>query len=366
MKKNVVIFILLFLIMPLLTFAGESSDDGVAGTTMIRATCVYKNSSNYSEFDFSGISAVAGGPFASLKAYHLDNAGNSIIDYKVEDANSIIVNYNRDFGVKFAVTNHMFIVFDDNDTNEDTLDAAIKGGKFCPSTVYEIKNNDSREYMFCNGYNEELGVNTCTEVENYIKSNYSSDYTYQKQPFSSSKAISNNGQSDMSQTDVKEEYVQTENEIKDVCNEDSDKYDKEKCAELKETSSTLVDQAEDQGISEKELKTYMENLYKLEINGTEIDCSGLLGNPKNEGEPAFYLQIIFNVMKYVAIIILILFSMMDYFGAIFNHDNDAIKKATSKLIQRLLICVVLFLFPYLLEYIFTWINVYNPSTCGIR
>jgi len=102
------------------------------------------------------------------------------------------------------------------------------------------------------------------------------------------------------------------------------------------------------------------------VDPEALDCNSLLGNPDIQGQPAFYLQIVFDVMKYVAIIIVIVFSILDFTGAVASQDNDILKKSVKKLMIRLILCVVIFVLPTILEFVFTLINVYSPSTCGIN
>jgi len=71
-------------------------------------------------------------------------------------------------------------------------------------------------------------------------------------------------------------------------------------------------------------------------------------------------------MKYVAIILVIVFSILDFTGAVASQDNDILKKSVKKLMIRLILCVVIFVLPTILEFVFTLINVYSPSTCGIN
>lgn len=94
-------------------------------------------------------------------------------------------------------------------------------------------------------------------------------------------------------------------------------------------------------------------------------CESLLGDPSTEGTPAFYLNVAFNVIKYIAIIVLIVFSVMDFLSATASQDNDAVKKATTKAVKRLIYCVIIFVLPYLLNWLLTFINDQAMSTCGI-
>lgn len=97
------------------------------------------------------------------------------------------------------------------------------------------------------------------------------------------------------------------------------------------------------------------------------DCNSLLGNPKDNVKkpPAFFLQTIFNVMKYVAIIIIIVLSSLDFLTSIAAKDEEKLKKAVSKVITRLIICVAIFVLPTILQVIFTMVDIYSPSICNI-
>ena len=69
------------------------------------------------------------------------------------------------------------------------------------------------------------------------------------------------------------------------------------------------------------------------------------------GSPAYYLTFAFKIMRYAGILILLVMSAMDFVGAIAAQDNDAVKKAVSKLLIRAVLCVILFLLPLLVEFL---------------
>jgi len=107
----------------------------------------------------------------------------------------------------------------------------------------------------------------------------------------------------------------------------------------------------------------------ISLTPDSLDCVGILGRPDDDisKPPAFYLQTAFTVMKYVAIVILIVFTIMDYASAVAAQDDDAIKKATSKLVTRLIICVILFVLPTLIEFLFKILDIYgDASHCKIN
>ncbi len=105
----------------------------------------------------------------------------------------------------------------------------------------------------------------------------------------------------------------------------------------------------------------IEKPYMLDASS----CTSLLGSPSTSGTPAFYLDKAFSVLKYVAIILLIVMSMFDFITAVTAHDNDAIQKATSKTIKRLIYCVVIFFLPLLIRFVLEYLNDRAIDLCGI-
>ncbi len=96
------------------------------------------------------------------------------------------------------------------------------------------------------------------------------------------------------------------------------------------------------------------------------DCDSILGNPKTNGTPAYYLQFAFNIMKYIAIVLLLVLTIIDFTKAIASNNQDEIKKCTQKAIKRFIIAVIIFLLPIIIRFILTILGVYSPGTCGIK
>ncbi|MBE6156178.1 MAG: hypothetical protein E7161_00315 [Firmicutes bacterium] len=98
----------------------------------------------------------------------------------------------------------------------------------------------------------------------------------------------------------------------------------------------------------------------------EQSCESLLGNPQTNGTPAYYLQFVLNLIKYAAIILLVVLSIFDFVGAVSSHDQEILSKCVKKVGFRLIWCVAIFFIPTILNYIFTFVEIYSPSTCGIK
>lgn len=99
-----------------------------------------------------------------------------------------------------------------------------------------------------------------------------------------------------------------------------------------------------------EQKISFNNMNGININymdGDEIgsvDCSGIF-TPEA-------IEIIREILGYFMVlgpIVLILMGTIDMGGAVISQDNDALKKATGKLVKRALATVGLFLVPFLIR-----------------
>ncbi len=79
-------------------------------------------------------------------------------------------------------------------------------------------------------------------------------------------------------------------------------------------------------------------------------CKNLFGKPDTPGTPAYYFVIAFKVIRFVAIILLIVLSVMDMVGAVASQDQDSVKKAGNKILKRFMLCIVIFLLPEIINF----------------
>ena len=94
------------------------------------------------------------------------------------------------------------------------------------------------------------------------------------------------------------------------------------------------------------------------------NCETLLGTDyKDPDEPIYYVVLAFDIIKYAAIIILIVMSSVDFLQAVASHDEDAINKAVKKIRIRALMCVGIFVLPILLKFVLNLIQ--DTQICGI-
>ncbi len=96
----------------------------------------------------------------------------------------------------------------------------------------------------------------------------------------------------------------------------------------------------------------------------EENCESLFGNPKKDGTFANFLQQIFTIMGYAAPILCLALSTFDFVKAAASQDKDALNKAIKSTIKRLILAVILFFLPTLINFLFPLFGWYG--TCGIE
>lgn len=96
----------------------------------------------------------------------------------------------------------------------------------------------------------------------------------------------------------------------------------------------------------------IEDNLKNAVDG-KIDKEPSPAVPVDHIDVCSFVLPVLNWVKILVPILIILLSSMDFFKAVFANEDDAMKKAYGKLIKRLMIAVVIFLIPSLLEWLIT-------------
>ena len=108
-----------------------------------------------------------------------------------------------------------------------------------------------------------------------------------------------------------------------------------------------------------------DTLYEDVITPPDIkNCKSLLGDPTKKGDPSYYIVFAFKVVRYVAIILLIVLSVVDLVGAVASSDSEILNKTVAKIFKRFILCIIIFLLPMLLQFILHFINE-NYTICGV-
>ena len=127
------------------------------------------------------------------------------------------------------------------------------------------------------------------------------------------------------------------------------------------------------------------NTYALESNSVSIgmqnssyilsntiniaECNpnnSILGDPTNDGSVAWLVQIALNVIKVVGPILVVLLSSIDFIVVIVKSDNDQFGKAQKKLIMRLILAVLLFLVPVIVQAILQIFGIMGDPSCVLQ
>ena len=103
--------------------------------------------------------------------------------------------------------------------------------------------------------------------------------------------------------------------------------------------------------------------YQLFDDDIDTDCESIFGDPTDSQYPAYWMQWILNIMKYVAIAALLILSTFDFIKALVSNDKDALKKAGMTTAKRFIFVVILFFLPIIVDFIMHLFGAYG--TCGI-
>ena len=101
----------------------------------------------------------------------------------------------------------------------------------------------------------------------------------------------------------------------------------------------------------------------INISVTGLQSCGAFGNPKEEGTFAYYLQQIFNFMKFLGIIIAVIMTVKDVMNAVAEQKSETFAKLGKKSLKRFIYAVLIFFLPNILNYVFSVLGLYG--TCGI-
>lgn len=92
----------------------------------------------------------------------------------------------------------------------------------------------------------------------------------------------------------------------------------------------------------------------IQGNNNSILCSGRLGN---------FLKDIFHLVKFAVPILIIGLGIADFIKAITAQSQDEMKKASTKLMKRIIIGMFIFVLPTLLDFLLKIAEI-NSEICG--
>ena len=105
-------------------------------------------------------------------------------------------------------------------------------------------------------------------------------------------------------------------------------------------------------------------LAEHRLDGQEKECEALFGDPEDEDSFAHLLQIAFTIMKFAGPLLCIIFSCMDFVKVVVSDDKDAMPKTIKRCLTRVVLALVLFFIPTIVNFVFPLLGFYG--TCGIN
>ena len=94
------------------------------------------------------------------------------------------------------------------------------------------------------------------------------------------------------------------------------------------------------------------------------ECDSMLGNPEDDDELAYYLQMALEIIKYAGIILCIVLTIVDFAKALLGEDKEMYKPLAKTAFTRLAYAVVLFFLPAIVNTLMLLLGAYD--TCGIK
>ena len=155
----------------------------------------------------------------------------------------------------------------------------------------------------------------------------------------------------------------------------------ESCNKIIENDNTLTEEEKEEKKEEfkekfETMSISLENYVNQRINNTIIfswddnddsTCQGFLGNKEcgvgKNCDPAYYLDLVFKLVKYSAIVLVFVLSIIDFIRAIASQDKDQLNKAIQSAVKRLIAAIIIFFVPIVLNFILGLLGAYD--TCGI-
>lgn len=147
------------------------------------------------------------------------------------------------------------------------------------------------------------------------------------------------------------------NKDNEKCSEIMSEYNK-KLSMLKGFCSNVINYRDSASTCMNECLTLQETIAKLTKNSEKRACY-------LSQEIVAFVYNILKWIKYIAPVIVIILSILDFIKAIAAQDDDAMKKAQGKFVKRLIAAALLFLLPLIIDYLLDVFNLNNES-CNIN
>lgn len=319
-------------------------------------TCNYENGNDEVKITYYNVGAATGDADLYYRIEYTKNNVNYCYSSSVASRcnsgttpfNTVygIYNYNTNFmfnGVQYYSIYHRLTRSSYQEDNSFNTDACSKGA-FVTSEL-----SDAKEIVLCETSRNSAACN----------SNSDDLFTL------SSSTIGNNSSAGSTDTNYNQYYNDTRDEIERYCS--GEEYNAELCEQAQANLEATEEAAAEAGISKEELEaTYTQFKSGLEWE-TGNNCESYLGLITDDTDPAYYLNFAFQLLKYAAIVLLLVFTIVDFVKAVTSNKDDALKRALQTAVKRLIIAVIIFFLPTIINFILDLLGIISTDpTCGIE
>lgn len=369
--KYVIVFVWLFLSLPIYVFAHEY----VAAEQSI--TCIYRSGNNVLSVEEQNLGGIP--TLGTVSYYPKDNISNPIFAYNGADAVFHYMNWDHTINDLISANGMYATTLVINQIiGEATLNE--NWDLFCPNNMYILQyKNSSNEtvydlYACGNNYGLGNNTNTCSETRTYLDNkiengNYDgtdgSLIVLTPSTTDSANAVVGNEDNEM---DVQGSYDELMERQEEVCAEE---YISENGDEECENVTILLNDVTGEGGQFSDLGADVDELHNNFLNSTSLDfetggCESYLGDINDNGDdgqasPAYLLNFAFNILKYVAIVLLFVFTVVELAKAVADGKDETRKKMVQRLVKRLVIAVVIFFLPILINFVLTLLGVITDN-----
>lgn len=121
---------------------------------------------------------------------------------------------------------------------------------------------------------------------------------------------------------------------------------------------------EDKVVSKEKMAANIQN-WTNDYNQPQ-NCNSLLGSPGDANSVAWLIDKILSYLTIVGMALVVVLSSVDFAKVVMKGDDDAMAKATKKLVTRLILAGLLFFVPTLTSAIFALFGLTSDATCGLQ
>jgi len=370
MKKFLKTLLIMVLLYPTIVLAGGGSDDDSMSGSHMNINCVYEDktirsttldSGRYVGFEFVGINAIAPGTTFTYRFGKISTDGKFEKNYEYTFASGCDtcgrwLNFNKGYGSEYWLQAWWLNQTMDDKANTlsgSEIQAKADNGDFCPAQILITQLEKGSHYYFVSCRDDA----DCDKSESKLFNEHKYINTKTVYFTGTTLAISNINQDSYDETNAEEKVEEGKQNVEKYCDKNSSSYDEKKCAESKIVSNATEDTASN-------IVTYNPKVDTQDFGLSTITCETIFLDNGKYNSTYKLLNSVFKFIQYLGIVLASVLSIVDFIKVVPTQDKDVLKKATNKSLIRLMIAILLFFVPIILNLILQLIG-FNSPMCGL-